>query len=526
MKANWLFGFPEKASWAEVSAWADQATAADPGAAVIPELDAEQFMAAGYVINSARPKMFNNLKKVFRVRVPSDNEEGRRRAVILLLRQWKLRTTRDLLLSLVPQIINGRFPDPELNPQFWTDERFHEAYCDNIALCWLTQVKRYLDPTVKIDEWLAALDAFAPTEYAIWVKIGRLTLRRLVYPPAPAVRAEQEAATGLIQEVRAQSEQSGALRQRVRRLEQDRKRLKEDAHRREQERKQVLSEAHGELATARRRLNDRRDEMPRELAAQAKRYEAELARLRQELERAQSEFQAALRGRAAPFLRGRTVAIHGGEPKENRMLVETLGGVLSTEDTAIGINGDGGPADVERQLHGVALANVQIRCDGSRRRKGQRPGIATSAFEAYLDGEAVHREYRVVCCGPAASSQMAEYGAVVMALSWLHAAGPAPGSQVEVWSDCRNLVDHVTGRRPLAPVRGCTVLDRKLRSLMRALAQHGCSVNLRWVRRDLVDACDRLCDLAYREAVWYHRPAANGRRQPLSAFLCSLPRSS
>lgn len=286
----------------------------------------------------------------------------------------------------------------------------------------------------------------------------------------------------------------------------------------------MLSQAHGELAAARRRLNDRRLAMPGELAEQAKRHGAELARLRRELEQAETEFLAALRGRTGQFLRGRKVAVQGGDAQANRALVETLGGALVTAAPEIEIDGEGGPAAVERALHAAALTDLQIRCDGSRRRKGRRPGIATSAFEAFVDGQAIHREYRVLCCGSAATSLMAEYGAVVMALSWLLGAGPGRGSRAEVWSDCRTMLSHLTGRSLTTPVRGCTTLDRRLRSLVRALEKQGCTVQLRWVRRDLVDGSDRLCDLAYREARWYHRPEADGERRPLSAFLRSLTR--
>ncbi|HYF94809.1 MAG TPA: hypothetical protein VD969_21555 [Symbiobacteriaceae bacterium] len=520
MRTHWLYGIPAGLSWYELHEWAKQAEAADPEVRAISALEAEEFMATSHLIASAAPKTLHRLKQALRVHVASDREHGRQRAVTLMLRQWKLRSSRELMTSLIPRVIRGRFLDPEMNPGIWTDELFYEAYYENLNVCWLVQIKRYLDPTANIDEWLEALDEFAPTEYAIWVAVGRITLRRLCRPPAPVTRAEELAAPGLLDDVRAKSAQSSGLRQNVRLLEQDRKRLKAEARRQEQERKQMLSQAQGELIAARRRLKDRLHEMPGELADEARRYEAQLAQLRSQLQQAQTDFQSALQGRTANFLGGRTVAVLGGEAEANRMMVETLAGVLVTQDPAISISGEGGAAEVERQLHGAALERVQIRCDGSRRRKGRRPGIATSAFEVYIGGKAVHREYRVACCGSAAGSLMAEYGAVVMALSWLLASCPARGSQVEVWSDCRDLVDQVTGRRPMEPVRGCTVLGRRVRSLLRTLERRGCSVSVRWVRRDLVDACDRLCERAYREAAWYHGP---GERLPLSAFLRSLP---
>lgn len=523
MKGHWLFGFVEGSTWGEINRWIEAQMAADPEAAEIPELEAEQFAGLCYLLLFAGPSMLHLFKKGLQVTLPSDRPHERRRTVIAILRKWRQRTLRNVMISMLPRTIMGRFVDPELNPEFWTPEHFLAAYHEGMNICLLAHYKRFLDPTVDISEWLPTLTEYAPHVYAAWIQIARLTMRRVVYPTVGAVGAEAEPAAALLEDVKSKSAEAGSLRHDLRRAEQDRKRLKEETRRREVDRKLLLSQAEGELAAARRQLNDRRQAMHRELADLARRHEAELTKLRRELEQAQAEFLSAVRGRAVNFLRGKSVAVQGGETQENRLLVETLGGTWTTANPSVMLAGDAGPHDLERQLHGVALTNVQIRCDGSRRRKGQRPAIATSAFAVYLDEQTVFRDHRVICCGKAASSQMAEYAAVVMALGWLLTAGPAPGNRAEIWSDCRTMVDQVTGRRTASGVpRGCRTLDRKLHKLMDALRRQGCTVVLRWVPREKVDACDRLCDLAYREATWYHRPAANGHRLSLTEFIQSL----
>lgn len=538
MGRHWLFGIQQHRPLREVERECDEALAADPVAAAIPDKEAEEFGAVCYLLLGNESRMLHKLRKALRVTVATNTEHGRRRATILTLRQWKLKTFRDLLVFLITNTGFSRYPDAATHPSMWTQELFQAGYEEYVHPCFLVQVKRYLDPEVNLDEWLPSIGEWALDRYRCFMKVSRLTLRRIVYPDAAPARGQAESAAALaepsqVEELREKAAQSGVLRQGVRRLEQDRKALREKARRQEQARRQMLSQAQGDVAAARRQLNDRRHAMQRELAEQAKRFEAELERHRRQVESARQAFVTAVAQRRADFLRGRTVVVEGGHVKENRELVESLGGrfVGATGPGALGpaaspeirITCGGGPAEVELQLHGAALAALQIRCDGSHRRKGRRPGLATSAFQVYLGGAPVIEQNRAICCGPAASSQMAEYGALVMALSWLQAAKPAPGSQVEVWSDCRWIIDHVTGRRPMAPVYGCAELERKLRALLRALARRGCTVRLRWVRRVFVDAEDRLCDVAYRETNWYHRPPKTGPRAPLTAFLSSLP---
>ncbi|MDF2628301.1 MAG: hypothetical protein K0R39_2132 [Symbiobacteriaceae bacterium] len=532
MGRHWLYGFKLGQHVNDINQEACEALASDPLAKAIPDLEAEQFMAASYLVLFGEGSLFVKLRKALRVEVSEKTEHGRQRAIKLILRQWKLSTVRGLLVFLNTNTGMGRFRDVATHPHIWTEELFQAAYDEETNICLLTQMKRHLDPNVNLDEWLPNLGEWAPEKYRCFLNVSRLTLRRIVYPDATPGKAAAQAAPALaepaqVEDLRAKAQQSGALRQDVRRLEQDRKQLREKARRQEQARRQMLSQAQGDVAAARRQLNDRRQAMHRELLERAKRYEAELARLRRELDMARQEFVTAIAQRRGDFLRGRTVAVEGGNARENRALVESLGGRFVEapglgDGADIRIGGDGGPAAVELQLHGVVLAGLQIRCDGSHRRKGRRPGLATSAFQVYLGDAAVIERHRAICCGPLTSSKMAEYGAMVMALSWLHAARPAAGSQVELLSDCRWIVDHITGRRPLAPERGCAALEQKLRNLLRALAKRGCSVQLRWVKRDLVDAEDRLCDLAYREARWYHLPPKAGPRAPLSAFLRSL----
>lgn len=177
-------------------------------------------------------------------------------------------------------------------------------------------------------------------------------------------------------------------------------------------------------------------------------------------------------------------------------------------------------SQLEGGEYAAALDQVLIKCDGLYRVKGSRPGIAVGAFEVYAGGWAVYQAGGVVCCGRAAHSQMAEYGALYSALTWVAKAGPAPGARIEIWSDCKHMISRLRQGNDHPAVAGCVTLHRLVRQKLRVLARRGCEVTVRWVPREKVDAVDRLCDACYRQASWYHRPRRMGTpRFPLNAFL-------
>jgi len=322
---------------------------------------------------------------------------------------------------------------------------------------------------------------------------------------------------------------SGTLRQNVRRLEQDRKRLKERIRAAELDARALLTQARGEVAAARRALQERQVAQERELAGAVHRYETEQARLRERIDAARAEFSRTLLGMAARaplhVLQGRTVTVTGvvGDPEPYHLLVESLGAALVAEGGEVVLAASAGFAAIERELRSLALQRVLIKCDGLYRKKDGRPGIAMSGVQVHLGGESVHEHSDIVCCGPATGSLMAEYGAVAMALSWLLAVGPTPTTRAEIWSDCRSLLARLRRERNPRRKVGCVMLHKTVRRLIRQLREKGCEVQFRWVPRAQVHAVDRLCDRGYRELTWYHRWA--GRPiAPLQGFLRTVLR--
>lgn len=526
MQTDWLFGFPLDVAWDVQVATVETDLAANPLAAAIPEEEAELFVAAGYLARFLNTRLFDKVCKAVGVPFKNNGERSRRQAVIRVLRRWKERQYRDLLCSLILETSFGRFQAPVGFPAVWTEELFRAAYADGIHIVWLVRAKRFLENGAGIRQWVKSLGPFAAEEYELWLNIGRLAIQRIVYPAEQAESTAAAAAAvpheALSRELKAKDQLSGALRNDVRQLQKDRKQLREESRRAELQRRALLTQAEGEVAAARRAQIERRLAREQELAAQARRHEADLVELKKRLAAARTEFVREMGSLTGSFLQGQTVSIHGGDPDLNQLLVETLGGAVAVGTGDANVSGDSGVSALEDALHAVALQQVEIHCDGLHRRKGDRPGIAAAAFQAYVGGQPVHRGGRVVCCGPAANSQMAEYAGVAMALTWLLAAGPAGGAQITLLSDCRPVVDQINGRRDAEPIRGCKMLAHRVERLLLQLRKRGCQVTVGWVRREFVDAEDRLCDLAYRQASWYHRPGGVRPRMPLKAFLSTV----
>lgn len=522
MAMEWLFPHPAGDTLEEQAATMAQWLSADPAAAAIPAEEAEAFMTAGWLLYGMEPDYFTLIWRAFGLPTSDLSRKARRTATLRMMRRWNIPKYQQLLRRNAISTLMGPYLDPEMHPEFWTDERFEAALWDGkMLLVWVAQIYRYLHPGADVLEWIRSTAPELERQYLLKVDIARVALRRLVHADKAA---RTEAAPALVEELKGRDHRSGTLRQDVRRLEQERKRLRAEARRQEQEKRAALSQARGEVAAARRALGDQKAAWQRQLAEQARQHELEISRLQKRLAAARSRFYRELALIKAPLLQGRRVTVRGGDTESARVLVETLGGCWAPAAPAVTLSGEGGVVLVERQLQGLLLHGAEIHCDGSRRKVGRRPPIATAACQVYVGGIPVQHQRRVVCCGPAASSLMAEYGALVMALTLLASLGPARGTQVTVWSDCKYMVQHLSGQRPLRPeeMRGCRTLDRKVRTLLRRLERVGCQVRLQWVRRDRVETEDRLCELTYREADWYRRPPAEVPRLPLSSFLRSL----
>jgi ribonuclease HI len=293
--------------------------------------------------------------------------------------------------------------------------------------------------------------------------------------------------------------------------------------------KAILAEARGEVEAARKALLEEQAGWARTLADQMRQFDLQAADLQREIAAARAAFIGSLAALAAGTgaarpLDGRTFTLPDPQPADSeacRLLAESLGAAL----VPAGGERLPGPAenltDLERRLRQAALQDVLIKCDGLYRRKADRPGIAVSAFEVHARGQVICRGGNVTCSGRAAGSLMAEYGAAAMALRWLYAAGLAPGSRAEIWIDCRPLVLSLRRKHAGQRKRGCVQLDRAAKRLLHALHLRGCAVEIRWVPRDEVYAVDRLCDLVYREAAWYHRRRNSVYNVPLRRFLRS-----
>jgi ribonuclease HI len=546
MQKDWLFDLQLGGGLEDQEALVAQALAADPAAGAIPAEDAEAFVAACYVARMVRPHLAAKLWQACGIRVSHQGEKARRRSTIRLMKRWAEPKVRDLLIRLIPSICIGPALDPEMHPDRWADERMAEIYSDKVSIMWLLMVRRYLGRTENESAWLESLSEYSGRHYRLWLAVGRLALRKLVFTEQKAAaRALQKAAAGaqatLVQELRHKDRLTGALRQDVRRLERDRSQLKQRARRAEQAAREMLSQARGDVAAAHRALQERMAAQEQELAARAHALEAQVASIREQLAAERVRFAATLSRIAAShplhLLQGRTITVLSSEPgstEVHRLLVESLGGRFLPEGGEVAIEAPAGIAALERRLRGLAMERVLLKCDGLYRRRQGRHGIAISGFQVQIGGSVIARQSGLVCCGPAAGSLMAEYGAAAMALSWLLAMEPAPGSKLEIWSDCKSLLSRLRKRHPVRRKLGCVMLDRQVRMLRRQLEKRGCEVGFRWVPREEVHAVDRLCDQAYWQQRWYHRPTGkpgaslksflrshvrppvSGRRQPLT----------
>lgn len=528
MEQDWLFALP-RADFDDQEQILAQWLAADPAAAAISDQEAETFVAAGLLLRFMNRNLAARLWVALGVKVSHSGEKAWRRAVIMALRRWTEPKSRDLLTRLIPNTGFGPYPDPAEQGARWTEEFFAEAYAGGLHIIWLAQIRRYLGRDENLSEWMQGLGPNAERFYRLWLDIGRLTLRRVVYPQeeaAPKRQAVPTEPTELAVKLQKKDRLSGALRQDLRRLEQDRKRLKQEVRGAERNARALLAQAQGEVAAARRALKERQAAQERELVDQARQFETERTHLHERIAAARADFVRTLSDMAThshfDVLQGRTVTVAGseGDWEPYRLLVESIGGRLVPAGGNLVFPAPTGFTALERALRNLAMERVLILCDGLYRKREGRPGIAISGIQVQLGAAKVYWYSDVTCCGPSAGSLMAEYGAAAMALSWILAAGPTPQMKVEIWSDCRTLISWIRRDRIHRRKLGCVMLHSTVRRVMKRLREQGCDVRFRWVPRDEVHVVDRLCARSYRDLTWFHRTPGRPTAR-LKAFLRS-----
>ena len=527
--AEWLWAIPQvppNQQGMVLKVW----LSLDPEAAAISDEEVERFFGAAHLLLYSDNASLEELFRRLGIRFQHRSEANYRRGIMSVLRQWRHPRIQEKLLFLTRNADFPGYRSLASGQDYWTPEVFRKALKEEQQILWLALVAREIGVMTDPADWLKQVVVTRSEVhfqlYQNWANVVRITMRRLFRYENHAYQAEADAApsTEMVAALRQQDRESGALRRDVRYLEQDRKQLREQNRRAAREAQALLSQARGEVAAARRALQDRQAEMTRELSALQQRTRVEKEGIQAQIAAARAEFLRGFSGRLRPgtnFLHGRTVAVTGDADSEtHRMLVESLGGRLVADSGEVTLQGGHGFADLERQLRGAALDQVLIKCDGLYRVKGGRPGIAVGAFEVYAGDQPVYQSGGVVCCGRVARSEMAEYGALYAALTWVAKAGPARGGRIEIWSDCKHMVSRLRQGDEHPPEPGCRTLHRRVRQKLRALARRGCEVTVRWVPREKVDAVDRLCDAYYRQASWYHRPRRMGTpRFPLKAFL-------
>jgi len=135
---------------------------------------------------------------------------------------------------------------------------------------------------------------------------------------------------------------------------------------------------------------------------------------------------------------------------------------------------------------------VIVYCDGlcEPRNPG---GTAAYGWVAYLNGEKIHEECAVVCTGPGATNNVAEYSAVIAALKWLAANGYT-GEKTTVRSDSQLCIYQLDGSYAVRSER-----IRPLYEKAKRLAKKF-QIVFEWVPREQNEEADALSRKAYVES--------------------------
>ncbi len=136
---------------------------------------------------------------------------------------------------------------------------------------------------------------------------------------------------------------------------------------------------------------------------------------------------------------------------------------------------------------------IYVNCDGLC--EPTNPGgTACYGWIAYRDREKIGEGYGVVCSGPGATNNVAEYTAVIKVLEWLLEKGFA-AERIEVRSDSQLCIYQLTGDYAVRSSR-IKPLYKKVKNLAKKFA----SLKFHWVPREKNEEADELSRKAYAES--------------------------
>ena len=137
--------------------------------------------------------------------------------------------------------------------------------------------------------------------------------------------------------------------------------------------------------------------------------------------------------------------------------------------------------------------SVVIFCDGlcEPRNPG---GTATYGWVAYKDGQKIAEECAVVCSGPTATNNVAEYSAVIAALEWL-ANNNHHQETIKVKSDSQLCIYQLDGSYAVRSPR-ITPLYKKAKQLSKQFRK----ASFHWIPRERNEEADTLSRKAYAES--------------------------
>jgi ribonuclease HI len=155
---------------------------------------------------------------------------------------------------------------------------------------------------------------------------------------------------------------------------------------------------------------------------------------------------------------------------------------------------------------------ILLYCDGLT--EPVNPGgIACYGWVAYRGGERLGKGSAVVCSGPGATNNVAEYSAVIAGLEWLLSRGLA-GEEVVVRSDSQLCIYQLSGRYAVRSERLWPLFRRA-----RGLASRFKKVRFEWVPRERNAEADGLSREAYAAAAF---PEGREKREERARALVPL----
>jgi len=136
---------------------------------------------------------------------------------------------------------------------------------------------------------------------------------------------------------------------------------------------------------------------------------------------------------------------------------------------------------------------IIVNCDGLC--EPVNPGgVACYGWVAYKDGGKIAEDCGVVCSGPEATNNVAEYTAVIRALKWLLENG-YQSKEVEIRSDSQLCIYQITGVYGVHSPRILPLWEK-----VSLLARRFRNLRFRWVPREQNVEADALSRKAYRDA--------------------------